>query len=224
MTDEPPTQLPGVTFTGTRLVYLGRGSGTSGDPSHNPDQQNEVGEGPEDGGSSPTQEEVDAENERQKECAAQKFKLELDTKTDKDEKEYFSYTWDQAGQTTTHPIRGGSSAVIQTPDRTAARSEFGISNSDVLAFNHNHPADVYCPDSGLTGQDQLRANAYPSESDWAFAHDAVLNRGVPSTLTLYISDCEGNVRGFDYSDMQRWKDAKTRNDRPPMPITPDCPE
>lgn len=176
------------------------------------------------GPSGPTREEVDAENERQKECAAEQFKSELNAKSDKDEKEYFSYTWNRNGQTATHEIGGGNSAVIQPSDRTAARNEFGVSNADVIAFNHNHPADVYCPDSGMLGQDQLRANAYPSDPDWNFAHDAVTNRGVPNTLILYVSDCEGNVRGFDYLSMQQWKDAKARRDPPPPPIAPECSE
>ena len=80
MTDQPPTELPGITVTGTRLVFTGGpGGGIPGDPGHNPVEQNEVGDDTGGGPSGPTQEEVDAENERQKECAAKQFKSQLDS-------------------------------------------------------------------------------------------------------------------------------------------------
>ena len=225
MTDQPPNELPGITVTGTRLVFTaGPGGGTPGDPSHNPEEQNEVGEGNE-GPSGPTQEEVDAENERQKQCAAQKFATELGQKSERNSKEFFSFTWTENGQTLTHDIRGGAGATISAADRNAARNEFGIAFPDVLGFNHNHPNNVYCGSGGLQGQDELYENQFPSEPDWNWATTAVDEFHVPaSTFTLFVTDCEGVTRAFPYSEKDAFKDAVERKLPPPPPINPDCPE
>lgn len=223
MTDTGPTTLPDVIVVGSRAVPgapMGTGGGIPEPGGHTIHQ---AGDAPEPS-TVYTVEAAEAENRRQKECAAEAFKAGMNGKSNSDKKEYFSYTWNRNGETATHPVRGGSGDIIQPSDRAAVRTEFGIANADVIAFNHNHPADVYCPNRGLIGQDELLENAYPSDNDWNFAQDAVLNRGVPNTLILYVADCEGNLRGFDYLSMQEWKAAKTRRDPPPAPISPDCSE
>lgn len=226
MTDQPPSELPGITVTGTRLVFtVGPGGGSPGDPSHNPEEQNEVGEG-NDGPSGPTQEEVDAENERQKECAAKQYKTQLDTEKrfSKDKKEFFTFTWTRNGQTTTHPIREGSGARIQTADLNAALSEFSINASNITGFNHNHPADEYCNGSGDLLRSQEIENGYPSVNDWVFA-DALVGAGAnPDELTLFIADCDGVLRGFPYSQKIEFQEMFDRKQPPPPPINPEnCP-
>ena len=111
MTDTPPgdvTELEEIVVIGTRPQ-----PGTPIDPN---EHQDEVDPNPDEpgtgGGGLWTQPAVDAENERQKQCAAKKFEDDLADEDEKDDKEFFSLSWILNGQTVTHAIRGGTGPVI----------------------------------------------------------------------------------------------------------------
>lgn len=171
------------------------------------DQQDEVPENPGDTGSGGsggwTIDEILAENQRQKDCAAEMAGGALKGSPDSNKNEWFSHIFkDGADNTVYHAPRGGTGPGIASSTFTAARNEFGISSWNVLAIVHNHPAEEYCNgDPGDGSYDaawqtrQTGFNQFPSENDWAYADTL----GNPD-LTLYVVGCDGVTRGFRYSD------------------------
>ncbi len=224
MTDTPPdgdvTELDEIVVIGTRPQ--------PGIPHWPVEEQQEVDPNPDPGGGGGglwTQPEVDAENERQKQCAAKKFADGLSEEDDKDNKEFFSFSWILNGQTVTHAIRGGAGVTITQNDLNPALSQFGINASQIVGFNHNHPSNHYCASGGLQGQDEIRRNSYPSDNDWALA-DQLVNLGAdPNVLSLFVVGCDDQMREFRYRDRADAKRAADRLDPPPPPVQPEgCPE
>lgn len=85
--------------------------------------------------------------------------------------------------------------------------------NNVLAVVHNHPeAHVMITKiSGNTSYDKaLAANQLPSDEDWKTAKDHLFGKsekdGRPEDRDgmLFIISPEGNLRGYDYEDRQKW--------------------
>ncbi len=227
MTDTPPADLGEIIVIGIKAVASGvpgGGGGGGGDPGGIEENTDTGGQSP--GGTGYTEEQARAENERQKECAAQRFENKLNEQAQKDSKEFFSFTWVRDGQNVTHEIRGGADVRVTVADRNAARAEFGISWPSIVGFNHNHPSNEYCASGGLQGQQELTENAYPSDNDWAWAESVVSNFSVPpETFSLFITDCEGITRSFAFGERAVFKAARNAQVQPPAPIAPtNCPE
>lgn len=176
------------------------------------DEQVEVSpEAGEPGGSSGgwTQEEIDAENKRQEDCAAKGAGAQIKAKADSNDKEYLSHVYKAGDTTAYHAARGGTGIGLTEQQFTNARTEFGIQPWDIRGIVHNHPASYYCdgieqdgaPFSQTWADRQTGFNQFPSEPDWANAQKMVESYQYPSDLTLYIVGCDGVTRGFHYSEM-----------------------
>lgn len=232
MTDEP-FPLTDVTVVGTRAVAgapRGGGGGSGGEVGGT--DYDQVGEEP----TLPpeaywTEEEAAAENERQDECAAKKFGERVTARGPRgDEVEHFSVTWKQDGETVTTETREATgqhenlpvgSAVSPGDFNSLSNDYGGIPLSQITGFNHSHAADIYCGGEGIQLYEQQRTNQVPSDNDWLFA-DEVTRRNVNHGLVLYLRDCEGQIRAFDYASNQDWRHGRLPT---PAPIAPtDCPE
>lgn len=220
-----PTTLPGVTVIGQRPIF-----GIMIVPTKGEDggvHQQEVspdGDGG-DGGRPATQAEVEAEEKRQKDCAAEKFRKRLQEKSDRNSKEYFSFTFVRNGEIVTSDLQGGAGATITGAEISAAMSQLGITSSDLLGFNHNHPSGVYCNDpQSYTRYMQEIGNAYPSAPDWNAATN-LLNPDQDGAFSMYVTGCDGVQREFPYSGRVAFGQARDTKASPPPPVQPlNCPQ
>lgn len=220
--DPPPTNGPGVIVIGTRAVAQipGGSGGGGGGPGEPGVEQDEVGDNP-GGGGGLTQEEADAENKRQEERAAKKFKTQLQAEWGRRDREFFTFTWIRDGLTRTHEIRPGLRDRIPFDRFLDAAADFGFSLSEITALNHSYPSNVYCDGEGENLFNQTRSSHYSSQNDLDAATYLVNNYQVnPDTLALYIADCSGAIRGFRYSDREAWTNARNNRLPPPAEIDP----
>ncbi|RZJ01488.1 MAG: hypothetical protein EON90_02595 [Brevundimonas sp.] len=172
-----------------------------------------------------------AENERQKECAAKKFKekLQSDHPFQKKGKEFFSSIFERDGDTVVHPpVMGtgtlpgqGPNTAISGPDIAGANATYGVAPGSLLGFVHNHPSDVYCGSADSYTQNLQRlTNQYPSEPDWAAA-DVMVSNGDPNTFVLYIVGCDNELRAFPYRDREEFKAERAKtNPKTHPPVQP----
>lgn len=210
---------------GTRLIAQGPGGGAGGGLGEPGDEQNEVEEGNGSGGGV-TQEEADEENKRQDECAAKKFNERVTALGSRgNEVEHFSITWNRDGETVTTGVREATgrngdlprgSAVSSEDFNRLSRDNGGIPLSRITGFNHSHAADIYCDGMGLQLDQQRRDNQRPSENDWLFA-DVLTDGEIDHGLTLFVRDCEGMVRAYDYERNAQWRSGQLGT---PPPISP----
>ncbi len=170
-----------------------------------------------------TQGQVDLENKRQMDCAANKAAEAIKAKPNSNKNEWFSHVFKDANDNTAyHAPRGGAGAEIPVATFDAARAEFGIASSNVLAIIHNHPADEYCNgDIGNGTIDpawkarQIAFNQFPSDNDWGYA--ASLNN---PDLTLYVVGCDGLTRSFKFAEMSTLRPLVDPLTMPTAPIPP----
>lgn len=192
----------------------------------------ETGE-PGGGGGGLTQEEVDAENKRQEDCAAKGAGEQIKAKPDSNSKEYLSHVYKAGDTTAYHAPRGGTGIGLTDTQFANARTEFGIQPWDIRGIVHNHPADYYCDgieQDGLPRTDawadrQNSFNQFPSEADWANVQTMVETHQYPSDITLYIVGCDGVTRSFHYSEMAALRPLVQRENmlngpKPPLRPTP----
>jgi hypothetical protein len=222
-----PTTLPPITVIGQRPIFgtlmvpISRGEGGV----HQQEVTMEDGTSGGGGWAVATPEEVEAEEKRQKDCAAKKYNDRLQSKGDKNSKEYFSLTFVRNGEIVTTDLRGGAAAIITGVEIQAAMTEFGITASDLIAYNHNHPSSIYCNSSdGYTRYLQDTTNAYPSDNDWNAA-TLLLNPSLNPDFSMYVSGCNGALREFSYSGREAFRQSRNATATPPPAVQPEgCPE
>lgn len=182
-----------------------------------------------------SEEDAEAEAERQNECAAKKLELAIKLPgSNSNWREFFSHTWVARGETRTQAAVEGT-GIPQSPadqrirlptrgDFNSARERFGVRSDGIVAINHNHPRNAYCRVEGVIGDVDDGQNRFPSINDWSYAAELVEGGANPETLTLYITDCEGETRAFPYVDRVRFSNDRDEKRSPPPKIDPeDCP-
>ncbi|MEY4554967.1 MAG: hypothetical protein RL093_86 [Pseudomonadota bacterium] len=213
MTDPtPPSELDEVIVIGKRAKR---------NTEIPPEEMEEVPEDGDSGGTSGgmTQAEVDAENERQKKCAAAEFKTQMQDIPTKNSKESFSYVLNRDGNTVITPPVAATGSVITPAERGAVITAYSIQPSEILGFVHNHPRNVYCDSDDLTVRSaQIALNAYPSANDLDSAESFLdLNPSIdPSTFSLFVLGCDNIMREFPFSQMALWRQKVAQ----PNPVKP----
>lgn len=224
-----PSQLTDVIVIGTRAVPgapRGGGPGGGGSVPETPIRTIDLDAPPIDPESVWTEETAEAENERQNNCAAHRFAEKTKAKGDRSkEVEHFSLTWKKDGNTVSSEPREDTGRYQDLPIGSAVTSsdfnrlaaDYAVSPDSITAFNHSHAADTYCNGSGLMLVNQQNDNRYPSARDAVFANALIEADVSPAGLTLYVTDCEGNTRGFPYR-----QDGNYRSQALPPVITSDA--
>jgi hypothetical protein len=174
-----------------------------------------------------TEEDAEAENRRQTDCAAKRYGEKVRNLGSRaDEVEHFSVTWKRDGDTVTSGVREATgrhddlpvgSAVSSTDFNRLSNDYGGIPLSAISGFNHSHAAEIYCNGSDYQLYRQLEYNQRPSINDWDFA-DRLTGGNIDHGLILYIRDCEGIIRAFPYKDKIGFKNGSIPT---PLPISPD---
>lgn len=225
-----PTQLTDVIVIGTRAVPgapRGGGPGGGGSVPETPIRTIDLDAPPIEPESVWNEEDAEAENRRQTDCAAKKYNEKVAALGNRGkEVEHFSVTWKKNGETVTSGVREATgrhgdlpvgSAVSSTDFNQLSNEYGGIPLSEISGFNHSHAAEIYCNGSGYQLHRQREDNQRPSTNDWNFA-DALTDGNLDHGLILYIRDCEGVVRAFPYKDKAGFKDGSIAT---PPPISPD---
>lgn len=179
-----------------------------------------------DGGSGGmTQEQADAENLRQEQCAAKDFHSRLQSMSTRNSKESFSFILNRGGNTLVTPPATAGGVKITEVDINPVLSGYGINMARVVGFVHNHPRNYYCSGPGLTEKSaQEDLNAYPSENDWEAAKKFVELGADPDKFRMYIVGCDNVLREFPYSNKAHYL-SQIQRSRPtrPAPVAADCP-
>lgn len=176
--------------------------------------------GPSGGNVYTTDAQVRAEEQRQRDCAADAFHQKLQAIGTKNSKESFSYILNRNGNTAiTNPVTG-TGTVVTGADRTAVIQAQNIQYSEIEGFAHNHPNGPYCNQQGWSIQEKGLAraiNSYPSLNDWIYADGIVgANPSVADSFTLYITGCDNELRAYPYSNREYYRDQVQRLNPPPL--------